>query len=145
MILIIYSKPFETALITKKVQEICKLVSIKEYMGRILADCSEARLDEIGRLVKKAESWTSEVKLKCKSKHCKLDNTYKLGEICLVNSRAILISKASKRCEVKIGPKLERKPTPPFTATLFYTSSLEDLKERIEILAYLEKKLDCSD
>jgi len=53
MTLIMYSKPFETALITRKVQEICKLVSIKEYKGRIIADCSEARQDEIGHLVKK--------------------------------------------------------------------------------------------
>ncbi len=145
MILIIYSKPFETAFLARKAREICKLVSVEESAGRILADCSEASLDNISYLIEKAETWSSEVKLKCKSRNCRLGDICGPDRTCLVNSRLILVLKTSKGCEVKIGPESERTPSPPFPIALFYTSLLEDLRERVETLINMENKLVCSD
>ncbi|MCE4615064.1 MAG: hypothetical protein F7B60_06020 [Desulfurococcales archaeon] len=145
IVLILYSKPYETALLSRLSQDKCRLVNAEESIGRILVDCSGANLDKVRQLLVKTESWTGEVKLKCLSKKCKVVGLCNIGGICLVNSRLTLLSGTSSGCEVKVCSKTVRKLVSLILTAIFYTASFDDLKERQENLVNLQGKLDCSD
>jgi hypothetical protein len=141
IVLIIYSKPYETAFLTKTIQEKCRLVRVEEGLGRILADCTSTDINELKELLEKAESWSGEIKLKCPPNIPMLNKPRKTTEVRIIESRLVMITRSPIGCEVKIGPETRKKPRLPVSSRLFYTSSLEELKNRLTFAHVLREKL----
>ncbi len=134
VILIVYTKPYETARLYSKAEKICSHTSVEERLGRILCELDNPNPDIITRLVYGSTGWSGEVRLRCPSGKCISTECTPHG-FCLYKDRVIHVTRSRKGCSVRVGPKSDRSPEPPVPPTLFYTSRIDDLLDRIIYIA----------
>jgi len=137
LILIVYTQPYETARVYSKAREICGHVSVEERLGRILCEVDDPSQNSVSNLLNESTGWSGEVRLKCPSNKCIKAICTPHG-FCLYNGRIIQLTWSRKGCTVRIGPKSDKLPEPPVPPSLFYTSRIEDLFERIRYLESID-------
>ena len=133
LILIVYTKPYETARLYSEAMGICSHASVEERLGRVMCELSNPSRDSITRLTRGSKGWSGEVRLKCPSNKCIKAKCTPHG-FCIHNSRIIQVTRSKKGCTVRVGPKSDKLPEPPVPPSLFYTSMIDDLLERIRTL-----------
>ncbi|MEB3772281.1 MAG: hypothetical protein GSR82_01215 [Desulfurococcales archaeon] len=139
LILIVYTRPYETARLYSEAEKTCSHTSIEERLGRILCELDNPNPDSIARLIKGSTGWSGEVRLRCPSGKCIKAKCNPHG-FCLYNGRLIQVTHSRKGCTVRVGPKSSKLPEPPVPPTLFYTTRIEDLLDRIRLLESINYK-----
>ncbi len=139
LILIVYTRPYETARLYSEAEKTCSHTSVEERLGRILCELNNPNPDNITRLINGSTGWSGEVRLRCPSGKCISVECTPRG-FCLHNGRVIQVTRSRKGCTVRVGPKSSKLPEPPVPPTLFYTSRIDDLLDRIRLLESINDK-----
>ena len=138
LILVTYTKPYETARVYAEARKTCDYVSVEERLGRIFCELQKPSPEIIARLTGESTSWSGEARLKCPPSKCGIKICGQHGT-CLLNGRIVQVVPSKRGCTIRVGPRSNRLPRPPVPPTLFYTSSIDDLLDRMKYLDALEK------
>jgi hypothetical protein len=143
LILIIYTKPYETARTYAEAKETCNHVSVEERLGRVLCELHNPGKDVITKLINRSLGWSGEVRLKCPAKECAMLDCDQHGN-CVINGRIVQVTRSKRGCTIRVGVKTDKPPEPPIPATVFYTSSMDELLDRMKYLEQAKASLSRS-
>ncbi|MEB3825375.1 MAG: hypothetical protein LRS47_01745, partial [Desulfurococcales archaeon] len=108
-------------------------------------DCSGVDITRVEPLLGLAESYTVEVKLRCRGRVCGISGLDDVvpGKPFVYSGHLVVWGRVRGGYELKVGPKTARPPEPPLPASVFYVTSIEELHERNRVLGDLSRRIWC--